>query len=298
MFKESILAGLAVAVLGAGPAQAQPAPASPHTVTGNIGLFSQYIFRGLTQTNGHPALQGGVDYSHSSGFYLGTWGSNISWPKENATQANGTEIGLYGSGGNVEVDFYGGYKWVLSEDMTVDLGTLYYWYPGSISPAYRNLFPAGTDIPKANTWEAYYGLTWKWFAYKVSYSLTNDTFGVADSNATTYIDLSANFPLTQKLTLNAHFGKQQYAGLDRRNARDANGAIRSNHDLYSYKDYKLGLSYALPRDLTVGAFYSKADSADVCGYGAYTQTGLAGCTGPYPKNIARETGTIFISKTF
>ena len=296
MFKQSILTGFAVALLASGAAQAQQAPASPHSFTGNIGLFSQYIFRGLTQTNGDPAVQGGIDYSHSSGFYLGTWASNISWLKENATQANGSTIGLYGSGGNVEVDFYGGFKWALSSDMTLDLGTLYYWYPGSISAAYQNLFPAGTDIPKANTWELYYGLAWKWLSFKLSYSLTNDTFGVADSNGSTYFDLSANIPLTKQLTLNAHFGKQVYGGVDRRNPV-ANGRFRSNDDVYGYKDYKLGLSYALPHDLTVGAFYSKADGADTCGYGAYTQTGL-GCTGPYPRNIGKETGTVFITKTF
>src|SRR5450830_659674 len=62
-------------------AQTAPAaaPASPHTFTGNVGLVSQYVFRGLTQTNGGPAVQGGADYSHTSGFYAGTWLSNISW---------------------------------------------------------------------------------------------------------------------------------------------------------------------------------------------------------------------------
>src|SRR5450759_2863878 len=61
------------------PAAEPAAPASPHTFTGNVGLVSQYIFRGLTQTNGDPAIQGGADYSHASGFYAGTWLSNISW---------------------------------------------------------------------------------------------------------------------------------------------------------------------------------------------------------------------------
>ena len=53
------------------------APESPYTFTGNVGLFNQYIFRGLTQTDGKPALQGGFDYVHASGFYAGVWGSNI-----------------------------------------------------------------------------------------------------------------------------------------------------------------------------------------------------------------------------
>lgn len=296
MFKTTSMVALAAAVLGSGATQAQQTPASPHAFSANVGLFSQYIFRGLKQTNGDPALQGGVDYSHASGFYLGTWASNISWLKENATQANGTTIGLYGSGGNLEWDFYGGYKWNLSNDLTLDLGTLYYWYPGDISDTYRGLYPAGTDIPKADTWEIYYALTWKWLSFKLSYSVMDDYFGVADANGSAYFDLSANFPLTKQLTLNAHIGKQTYGGADRRNAVDA-GRIRTNDDVYGYTDYKVGLTYALPRDFTVGAFYSKADNADICGYGAYTQTGI-GCTGPYPKNIAKETVTVFVAKTF
>ncbi|HXL84570.1 MAG TPA: TorF family putative porin, partial [Casimicrobiaceae bacterium] len=62
------------------PAPAEPAkPTEPYTITGNFGIYSQYIFRGLTQTDRKPAFQGGFDFAHTSGFYLGTWGSNISW---------------------------------------------------------------------------------------------------------------------------------------------------------------------------------------------------------------------------
>ncbi len=52
------------------------------TVAYNVGLYSQYIFRGLTQTDRGPAVQGGVDLTHSSGFYLGAWASNISWLRD------------------------------------------------------------------------------------------------------------------------------------------------------------------------------------------------------------------------
>ena len=79
------LAVLAAALCGS-PAQAQtptptPAPeAKPdYTITGNFGIYSQYIFRGLTQTDQKPAVQGGFDYAHTNGIYLGTWASNISW---------------------------------------------------------------------------------------------------------------------------------------------------------------------------------------------------------------------------
>src|SRR5262245_2069147 len=91
MFKRTVIAGLTAAALGSGLAPAAE-PASPHTITGNVGLFSQYIFRGLTQTNEELALQGGFDYAHSGGFYAGTWGSNVSVLRDS---------GAYSAGGSL-----------------------------------------------------------------------------------------------------------------------------------------------------------------------------------------------------
>ncbi|HEY9268908.1 MAG TPA: TorF family putative porin, partial [Methylotenera sp.] len=71
------------------------APASPHTLSTNIGFFTDYTFRGISYTRERGAVQGGIDYSHSSGLYLGVWGTNV----HNAA--------LYGN--TVEVDVYGGY---------------------------------------------------------------------------------------------------------------------------------------------------------------------------------------------
>lgn len=309
MFKKTLIAGAAAAAFSlpgvvfaadAAPAEAKP----PYTLTGNFGLFTQYIFRGLSQTGRKPAVQGGFDWAHESGFYAGTWGSNISWLKENATLGAaagglpaGSTAGVYGEGGSVELDFYGGYKWSLPQDFTLDLGALYYWYPGDINPGYRSFFPAGTDIPKADTLEGYVGLSWKWLTAKYSYSVLDHTFGVAQSRGTGYLDLSANPPLGDTgLTLNLHFGYQKYKGTDPRNAA-VGGVVRSNDSVDSYKDYKIGLSYALPKDFTVGGFYSKISGSDVCGYGGFTEVG-AGCTGPYPSNIGKSTGTVFIQKTF
>ena len=99
------------------------------------------------------------------------------------------------------------------------------------------------------------------------------------------------------LTVNLHVGYQKFTGTDPRNAA-VGGAARSNDSVASYKDYKVGLSYALPKDFTVGAFWSKAAGADVCGYGAYTQSGLGCASGPYPSNLAKSTGTVFVQKTF
>jgi len=283
MFKKTAIAGLVAAALGSGLAQAQApaAPASPHTLTGNMGLFSQYIFRGLTQTNGKPALQGGIDYSHSSGFYAGTWGSNISWLSDGAPPA-------YTDGGSLELDFYGGYKWGFGGDFTLDLGTLYYYYPGS---ANTGALKGGNPLnPKADTWEIYSGLSWKWLSAKFSYSVNNKTFAVADSSGTYYLDFSANYPVGDTgVTLIAHYGIQKFKGQDARLI-----GVASNDSACSYEDWKLGVSYALPKDFTVGAFYTDTSGVNSLCYGSPGDVPA----GSYPKNIAKGTGTVFISKTF
>jgi hypothetical protein len=76
------------------------------------------------------------------------------------------------------------------------------------------------------------------------------------------------------------------------------GATPDNDTIASYKDVKLGLSYALPKDFTVGAYYTKAYDANVLGYGSVSEAGGGGTFGPYPRNIAKGTGTIYVQKTF
>jgi uncharacterized protein (TIGR02001 family) len=251
----------------AGGASAAPAePASPHTLTGNVGFFSQYIFRGLTQTDRRPALQGGFDYSHSTGFYAGLWGSNISWLRDG---------GSYSAGGSGEFDFYGGYKGSMS-DFTYDVGLLQYWYPGTVTPGFV----------KADTLELYGAVGWKWLTAKYSHVVSNKAFGVPDARGTYYIDITASVPIgSTGLTGIAHWGRQKFDG-------QTTGAPFNNDTLYSYDDWKLGLSYTLPKDFTVGAFYTDTSSANRLGYGSVGEGGV------YPRNIARGTGTIFVQKTF
>jgi uncharacterized protein (TIGR02001 family) len=288
------------------PASDAPAPTPEHNITGNIGLFSQYIFRGLTQTDRNPALQGGFDYAHSSGLYAGTWASNISWLKENFSTPPSAIGGTYSRGGSLEWDFYGGYKGTVG-DFGYDIGTLYYWYPGKISAAAQAVTPT-IGVPKADTWELYGGASWKWLSAKLSYSLMDKTFGVKDSRGTMYFDLTANVPLGDFVkgltgfTITAHWGWQKYRGTDPRNnayyASAFGGRTPDNDEIFSYKDVKLGVSYALPKDFTIGAFYSKAYDASTLGYGSIGDSAGGGLFGPFPRDIAKATGTVFVQKTF
>jgi len=267
MFKKTMIAGLVAATFAPGIASAQTAPASDHTLSGNIGIFSQYIFRGLTQTNGDPALQGGFDYSHSSGLYFGNWLSNISWLTDSSSVTGYTSSSL-------EWDIYGGYKGAFGKsDFGYDVGLLYYKYPGTQNAAIYNV--------KADTFEAYGAVSWKWLSAKLSYSIMDKTFGVDNSSGTYYLDLTANYPLTDKLNVIAHYGNQKFEG--------SNGAI-SNDSIASYEDYKLGLTYSLPKDFTVGGYYTGTSMNDTQ-KAFYTNVSDN-------RQLGKDTFTIFVSKTF
>lgn len=271
MFKKTMIAGLVAAALA--PAVSVAAD-SPHTLTGNVGLYSQYIFRGLTQTNKDPALQGGFDYSHSSGFYAGTWMSNISWLTDSPAVTG------YNSS-SLEMDFYGGYKGTITGDLGFDVGILKYYYPGTHSTVTN----PGTF--KADTLEIYGALTWKWLSAKYSHSIEKKTFGVDDSEGTYYFDLSANFPVTDKLTLMAHYGIQKFKGTS-----NLCGAATSNDICASYDDWKIGASYALPQGFTVGGFFTGTDMT-AAQKAFYTTPAGAGS-----RLLGKDTFTAFISKSF
>ena len=278
MFKKTIIAGLVAGAFAPALAFAQaaaPAPTPEHTLTGNVGVYSQYIFRGLTQTNGDAALQGGFDYSHSSGFYAGTWMSNISW----LTDSPG--ITGYNSS-SLEMDFYGGYKGTISGDLGFDVGLLQYYYPGN-----QNLTATGAAVgtPKADTLELYGALTWKWLSAKYSYSISSKTFGVSDSKGTSYLDFSANYPLTDALNLVAHYGIQKFEG-----SGGFCGVGVSNDTCASYKDWKVGATYALPQSFTIGGYWTGTDMTRAQEL-SYTNTASG-------KMIGKDTFTVFVAKTF
>ncbi|WP_353140852.1 TorF family putative porin, partial [Limnohabitans sp.] len=81
--KSKLLLAL-LATSSAAFAQTAPAAAAAPEVTYNVGVFSQYRYRGIAQTKGDAALQAGVDYANANGFYLGAWGSTIKWIKDAA----------------------------------------------------------------------------------------------------------------------------------------------------------------------------------------------------------------------
>lgn len=181
--KKTMFAAAAV-VLAATSAPVWAQDASP--LSFNVSLTSDYRYRGISQSRLKPALQGGVDYAHSSGFYVGAWASSIKWIKDG------------GGSGNVEIDTYAGYKTEIGSGVTLDVGFLRYNYPGN-------------DLAvSANTNEVYGALAWGPWTLKYSHSLSN-LFGFADSKNSNYLDLSAAFDVGGGFTVAPHIGHQKVA---------------------------------------------------------------------------------------
>ena len=226
-------------------AQTAPAPAAApaaaptpeHTFTPKISFFSEYEYRGISQTSEKPAVQFNVDYAHSSGFYLGTFISNISWLKDQK------DLGLVDKSSSVEIDLFGGYKFEAAKDLTLDIGYLHYEYPGA----------KGTPgFPKPNTDEIYIGASYGLFNAKYSYS-TGDTFGVAKSKGTTFLELNYAQEIMPKLTLTGQIAQQKYKG----------SYLGFNNDKeLTYVVYKFGPTYDLGDGWNIGGYYKGTNAKE------------------------------------
>ena len=176
---------------------AQTAPAAPEVpeVTYNVGVVSQYRYRGLAQTKGDAALQGGADYANANGFYAGAWGSTIKWIKDAVP-----DTGKTAPKGPVELDLYGGYKFEAA-GIAYDVGYLRYEYVGN---TYKDAAAANVN---ASTDEAYAAATYGPATLKYSYAFS-DLFGYSNSRGSSYVDLSATFDLGNGYSLVPHAGHQ------------------------------------------------------------------------------------------
>jgi uncharacterized protein (TIGR02001 family) len=280
-------------------AQSAPAAEAPEAspITANVTLVNDYRYRGISQSNFKPAIQGGFDYAHESGFYIGNWNSTISWIGD----AYGTNGGASGYGytiGNVsapiEMDFYAGFKKeLIGAGFASDVGVLQYYYPTSGIPN------TGGLTANPNTTEIYVAQNFTFgpltgFA-KVSYSVTT-LFGTVNSTGSYYPDLTLNYDTGfWGLALNGHIGYQYVAGNQPSNAITyATGssvqANASNSTLYSYTDWKLGVTKDFGGGLSGAIAY--------VGTNAQTYQGAYAYTSPQGKNLGRAGGLISLTKTF
>lgn len=199
---------IAAAVLAASPLLGAKVAMAEEVlpITANISIVSDYAFRGISQSNQRPAIQGGFDYEHSSGLYIGTWASSIS----------------DGSAG-LETNLYGGYAFEVGP-FGVDVGLLRYYYPGK-------------DWSAGNTTEAYVGLSWEFLSFTYSHA-TTDLFGLDKSKGSGYFDLSASYEIMDGLTLDAHYGYSRIKGSGNDNYKDWSLGVTK-----SYGGVDFGLHY-------------------------------------------------------
>ena len=175
-------------------------------VTGNLGLTSDYRFRGISQSQNAPAVQGGIDYAHSSGFYVGNWNSSVS-------------SDMYTNGSGVESDLYVGFKKDIYKGLTLDVGSYNYFYPRATNGTSTNF----------DTNELFAGLGYGPVSVKYSQSLSN-YFGTANSKNSQYYQADIVQPLgNSKISFLAHAGRTEV----------------NNNSSLNYTDYNVGLGYDL-----------------------------------------------------
>ncbi|NQZ20892.1 MAG: hypothetical protein HRT53_02455 [Colwellia sp.] len=153
-------------------------------LSANVAATSNYLWRGVSQTNDAAAISGGIDYANESGFYAGTWASNID----------------FGDDASAELDFYLGFSGQLNADVSYDVGYIYYAYPDSAEADSSNEYDFG---------EIYGSLSYSYFSLSASYGVNNDD-GAQFADSSLYISADAEFEIADGLTLAFHLGDYSY----------------------------------------------------------------------------------------
>jgi len=311
----ALLTGLASASAFAADTPTNPEDTSESSpIAANVTVTSDYRYRGLTQSNFKPAVQGGFDYAHESGFYVGNWNSSISWIGDSYNAAGNP--GTQGVSAPVEMDFYGGFKKeIIGEGFASDVGVLQYYYPTSGLPSIGSMSKASgysyqyiqNQLRQASgtnpsTTEVYLAQNFTFgpvtgFA-KVSYALT-PLFGIYNSKGSYYPDLTANYDTGfMGITLNGHIGYQYVASGNNTyscSAATCGTAINNSYN-FSYTDWRLGLTKDFGGGLSGSVAYVGTNVQKVTGTGgnagAYVYATQQGA------NQGRAGGIVSLTKTF
>ena len=208
---------------------------SPHEFSANVALSTNYMYRGGSQTDNGPAISGGFDYGHASGFYLGTWASNVDFSGQ-----------LGATSTNIEIDIYGGVAGEFSNGISWDLGGLYYWYPGTDDFDETNNIGGNPDF-----FEVYGSLGYTFGgdlepSVGVFMAYTPDYFGEIGDGF--YVAGDFGISLPHGFSLAAQIGHQDL--------EESNGGV-------DYSHYSIGLSKDIGIFTLDGSWYDSLDDADV-----------------------------------
>lgn len=242
-----------------GPFEPVFAAADEAAFTANAGVASQYVWRGLRQTDGKPAAQAGIDVVHPGGWSAGTRVVNV-----------GDRIIARGA---VEWDLYGGYSGKVG-DLGYSLMGHYARYPGAGRGPNGGRFDYG---------EVSAGVSYKALYAKYNYTVTRNFFGIANARGTGYLDGGANLDLGAATTLNLHAGEGRVAG--------------AGNDYWNWRDVKVGLTHRLNGGWKVAGAYTRAFGAthayDPGTSGVPSRSERIGYTDP-----GKNTLVVSLSKTF
>jgi uncharacterized protein (TIGR02001 family) len=176
--KLKTLSALTLAATSLFTASSAMAEEGAWSTSGNVALSSEYVWRGVGQSGGDPAISGGIDLAHESGFYIGTWASNI----EN------TE-------GTIEIDYYAGYSADIGDTgFSYDVGGLYYDFPG---------------ITDFDVFEVYGFLSYSFLSAGISYSLDLFDADYTGAEDNVYYQLDAGYDIGM-VSLAAGVGHYDY----------------------------------------------------------------------------------------
>lgn len=205
------LKALSLAVLGVASTFtfAEEAPASEHSFSGNIGVLSSYNLRGITNVpeNKDATIQGGLDYSHASGFYAGWWGSTLNYGDEVPNA--------------FENDFYAGYNGTINDDWSYTAGLTYYYY-------------YDVDTSDFNGFETMLGLSYKDFGVTAQTLLEDTGWGNAGD---TYIKGSYSYALPKDFSLDTALGLYVY--------EKSGEFIEDSTESFGFRHFDIGLSKPL-----------------------------------------------------
>jgi uncharacterized protein (TIGR02001 family) len=244
---------------------APAAPAPDWTITGNMALSSDYRTRGISQSDKKPALSGGFDVVHSSGFYIGNWNSNIDSD--------------YYTGANLELDFWTGFRGTLGDTgVGYDIGAFYYYYPGSD----RNNAP-GIDNKEIYVGTSYGPVSARVYIPLGDFFSAQRNYGGKSADGSYYVDVSGSYDLSNVgapgFGVFGHLGYQKLKGAAKLADESAGGKYQSD-----YMDWKLGVNYTFSNGYVAALSYIDTD----IDFRAYTGGRM----------ISGATGVLSLSKTF
>ncbi|MFJ3054991.1 TorF family putative porin [Herbaspirillum sp. NPDC087042] len=180
-------------------AEAVPTEESSFRLGGNFSLVSDYMFRGISVSDRKPAVQGGIDLTHRNGSYLSLWASSVSDAPYNKSSGQ-------------EIDILLGHRFALPQDWTLETGLALYYFPGAQARSATGdgqIIRYDTQELKLAVTRAIYNLT-MWTALNHYWSGIDydNNFNKASTRGSTYVEVNANPPLSESLTLNLHAGRQ------------------------------------------------------------------------------------------